>query len=71
MALRHAVPALRILEKDKFPNEKVDERGYVDGVKAARKASKGSILGKAAEYIGYVRIVFDPLSRSTSDFSCT
>lgn len=54
VALRHAVPALRILEKDKFPYEKADERGYVDGVKAARKASKGSILGKAAEYIGSV-----------------
>lgn len=52
VALRHAVPALRILERDKFPDEKADERGYVDGVKAARKASKGSILGKAAEYIG-------------------
>lgn len=52
VALRHAVPALRILERDKFPDEKVDERGYVDGVKAARKASKGSILGKAADYIG-------------------
>ena len=54
VALRHAVPALRILEKDKFPNEKADERGYVDGVRAARKASKGSILGKATEYIRYV-----------------
>lgn len=54
VALRHAVPALRILEKSKFPNEVVDERGLVDGVKAARKASKGNILGKAAEYIGYV-----------------
>ncbi len=51
IALRHAIPALRILEKDRFPEEKVDERGYVDGVKAARKASKGSILGKAADYI--------------------
>lgn len=58
VALRHAVPALRILEKDKFPDEKADERGYVDGVKAARKASKGSILGKAAEYIKYVEILF-------------
>lgn len=51
VALRHAVPALRILDKTQFPDEKVDERGYVDGVKAARKASKGNILGKAAEYI--------------------
>lgn len=51
VALRHAVPALRILDKAQFPDEKVDERGYVDGVKAARKASKGNILGKAAEYI--------------------
>jgi hypothetical protein len=53
-ALRHAVPALRILDKVSFPDEKPDERGYVDGVKAARKASKASILGKAVEYIRYV-----------------
>lgn len=58
-SLRHAVPALRILEKDenqkpRFPEDVVDERGYVDGVKAARKASKASVLGKAAEYIQYV-----------------
>lgn len=68
VALRHAVPALRILEKDKFPNEKVDERGYVDGVKAARKASKGSILGKAAEYIGYV-VNFDLIPAPDQRFS--
>ncbi|KAF8329568.1 uncharacterized protein EI90DRAFT_1412869 [Cantharellus anzutake] len=55
IALRHAVPALRILEKDRFPEEKVDERGYVDGVKAARKASKGSILGKATDYINVLK----------------
>ncbi|KAF8317165.1 hypothetical protein DL93DRAFT_599622 [Clavulina sp. PMI_390] len=55
IALRRAVPALRILERDKFPDERADERGYVDGVKAARKASKGSILGKAAEYIGVLK----------------
>ncbi|KAI0319445.1 hypothetical protein OF83DRAFT_1170214 [Amylostereum chailletii] len=29
----------------------VDERGYVDGVKVARKVSKANVLGKAAEYI--------------------
>jgi hypothetical protein len=29
----------------------VDERGFVDGVKAARKISKANVLGKAAEYI--------------------
>ena len=51
VALRHAIPALRVLEKAKFPEEKSDEKGYVDGVKAARKASKGTILGKATEYI--------------------
>lgn len=56
LALRRAVPALRILEKDEnrnpaFPEDVVDERGFVDGVRAARKASKASILGKAAEYI--------------------
>ncbi|KAI0251933.1 hypothetical protein BJV78DRAFT_1154120 [Lactifluus subvellereus] len=29
----------------------VDERGFVDGVKVARKISKANVLGKAAEYI--------------------
>ncbi|KAG9011677.1 hypothetical protein FRB95_014302 [Tulasnella sp. JGI-2019a] len=56
LALRLAVPALRILDKDhsqrpEFSGDVVDGRGFVDGVKAARKASKASILGKAAEYI--------------------
>ncbi|KAF8626697.1 hypothetical protein AX15_004733 [Amanita polypyramis BW_CC] len=29
----------------------IDERGYVDGVKIARKCSKANVLGKAVEYI--------------------
>jgi hypothetical protein len=29
----------------------VDERGFVDGIKVARKISKANVLGKAAEYI--------------------
>ena len=32
-------------------NDIVDERGFVDGVKVARKISKANVLGKAAEYI--------------------
>jgi len=32
-------------------NDVVDERGFVDGVKVARKVSKANVLGKAAEYI--------------------
>ena len=32
-------------------NDMVDERGFVDGVKVARKISKANVLGKAAEYI--------------------
>jgi len=32
----------------------VDDRGFVDGVKIARKASKANVLGKAVEYIRYV-----------------
>jgi len=38
------------LEKPAW-NDKVDERGFVDGVKVARKVSKANVLGKAAEYI--------------------
>lgn len=34
----------------------VDERGFVDGVKVARKGSKANVLGKAVEYIRYVSL---------------
>ena len=66
-SLRQAVPALRVLEEknkkvktegESDGNEKekpgvdvVDERGFVDGVKVARKGSKANVLGKAVEYI--------------------
>lgn len=36
----------------------VNERGYVDGVKAAKKNSKGVVLGKAVEYIKRVSISY-------------
>ena len=38
------------LEKPSW-NDIVDERGFVDGVKVARKISKANVLGKATEYI--------------------
>ncbi|KAI0064902.1 hypothetical protein BV25DRAFT_1914055 [Artomyces pyxidatus] len=66
-SLKDAVPALRVLDRGKGKAKKgnevepgpqqdedgdvVDERGYVDGVKVARKISKANVLGKAAEYI--------------------
>ncbi|KAH9057980.1 hypothetical protein EDB83DRAFT_2520846 [Lactarius deliciosus] len=49
-SLKDAVPALRVLETKEKAN-KVDERGFVDGIKVARKISKANVLGKAAEYI--------------------
>ncbi|KAI0371313.1 hypothetical protein BV20DRAFT_965501 [Pilatotrama ljubarskyi] len=53
--LKQSVPALRVLEiKAGEPspyNDIVDSRGFVDGVKVARKMSKANILGKATEYI--------------------
>ena len=57
--LKQSVPALRVLEarlngKDTGPNDAVDERGFVDGVKVGRKMSKANILGKATEYIRFV-----------------
>jgi len=57
--LKQSVPALRVLEarlngKDTGPNDTVDERGFVDGVKVGRKMSKANILGKATEYIRFV-----------------
>jgi hypothetical protein len=68
------VPALRVLEdknkKGKTEGESdyecqkssidvVDERGFIDGVKVARKGSKANVLGKAVEYIRYVFRLLD------------
>ena len=57
-ALKNAVPALRVVEARKTkgvedPSDVVDNRGFVDGVKVARKSSKANVLGKAVEYIRY------------------
>ncbi|TCD68870.1 hypothetical protein EIP91_009585 [Steccherinum ochraceum] len=50
--LKQAVPALRVLEKNGSSyGDAVDTRGFVDGVKVARKMSKANVLGKATEYI--------------------
>ncbi|EMD34676.1 hypothetical protein CERSUDRAFT_116864 [Gelatoporia subvermispora B] len=54
--LKHAVPALRVLEAKNVNGgtgwgDVVDARGFVDGVKVARKMSKANVLGKATEYI--------------------
>ena len=43
--------------KDTSPNDTVDERGFVDGVKVGRKMSKANILGKATEYIRFVHLI--------------
>ena len=63
--LKQSVPALRVLEarlngKDTSPNDTVDERGFVDGVKVGRKMSKANILGKATEYIRFVSMLSYP-----------
>lgn len=51
-SLKAAVPALRVLDQNHKNDEyKVDDRGYIDGVKVARKGSKANVLGKAVEYI--------------------
>ncbi|KAI6107844.1 hypothetical protein EDD17DRAFT_1500143 [Pisolithus thermaeus] len=51
-SLKAAVPALRVLDPNYKSDEcNVDERGYIDGVKVARKGSKANVLGKAVEYI--------------------
>lgn len=53
-ALKRAVPALRVLEPAlALPTDgaAVCTRGFIDGVRVARKVSKGNVLGKAVEYI--------------------
>ncbi|KAL4246402.1 hypothetical protein ABKN59_009155 [Abortiporus biennis] len=55
IGLKQSVPALRVLEPKLSAElgyeDVVDSRGFVDGVKVARKMSKANILGKATEYI--------------------
>ena len=69
--LKQSVPALRVLEarlngKDTGPNDTVDERGFVDGVKVGRKMSKANILGKATEYIRFVpKLPYQSLPNNT------
>ncbi|KAH7920660.1 hypothetical protein BV22DRAFT_1198760 [Leucogyrophana mollusca] len=52
-SLKQTVPALRVLDQNHNASDGyvVDERGYIDGVKVARKGSKANVLGKAVEYI--------------------
>ncbi|KAF7318201.1 BHLH domain-containing protein [Mycena chlorophos] len=59
-SLRAAVPALRVVDRAAAikageavadDEDVIDARGYVDGVKVARKCSKANVLGKAVEYI--------------------
>ncbi|OAX39844.1 hypothetical protein K503DRAFT_715705 [Rhizopogon vinicolor AM-OR11-026] len=51
-SLKASVPALRVLDQNTtLEGDVVDERGYIDGVKVARKGSKANVLGKAVEYI--------------------
>lgn len=51
-SLKASVPALRVLDQNTTQEgDVVDDRGYIDGVKVARKGSKANVLGKAVEYI--------------------
>ncbi|KDQ22399.1 hypothetical protein PLEOSDRAFT_174910 [Pleurotus ostreatus PC15] len=41
----------KAMDIDKTEDDIIDERGFVDGVRVARKCSKANVLGKAVEYI--------------------
>lgn len=60
VGLRDSIPAVRCLDKGYKPPSGIpdilDENGYVDGVKVARKISKATIMSKAREYIMYALI---------------
>ncbi|PVF96288.1 hypothetical protein CPB86DRAFT_787182 [Serendipita vermifera] len=55
VGLRNAIPAVRYLDKNYQPPsgnpDVLDEHNCIDGVKAARKISKATIMSKAREYI--------------------
>ncbi|KAJ7243710.1 hypothetical protein C8J57DRAFT_1365616 [Mycena rebaudengoi] len=72
-SLRQAVPALRVVDppppSTPFPQDDedvVDSRGFVDGVKLARKCSKATVLGKAVEYIRVLKNREHRLTRELS-----
>ncbi|EPQ53596.1 hypothetical protein GLOTRDRAFT_139779 [Gloeophyllum trabeum ATCC 11539] len=72
-SLRRAVPALRVLEQKEGKvdfGDVVDERGFVDGVRVARKTSKASILGKAVEYIRVLKKREGRLKREQDGLRC-
>ncbi|KAL4267818.1 BHLH domain-containing protein [Pleurotus pulmonarius] len=41
----------KAMDVDKMEDDVIDDRGFVDGVRVARKCSKANVLGKAVEYI--------------------
>ncbi|KZT28071.1 hypothetical protein NEOLEDRAFT_1109510 [Neolentinus lepideus HHB14362 ss-1] len=72
-SLRRAVPALRVLEQKEGKadfGDVVNERGFVDGVRVARKTSKASILGKAVEYIRVLKKRETRLKREQDGLRC-
>ncbi|KAJ1944734.1 hypothetical protein FBU59_002520 [Linderina macrospora] len=69
--LRNSVPALQHIRPKKKSGVQDDEHTddeddtHVDGVEAATKLNKATILGKATEYIYYLRRNNDQLKRET------
>lgn len=48
---KNSKQAEKAMDIDKTEDDIIDERGFVDGVRVARKCSKANVLGKAVEYI--------------------
>lgn len=73
--LRNSIPAIRYLDKqyqkESAVPDTLDENGCVDGVKAARKISKATIMGKAREYIVYVVFMLRPIHCLQSITACS
>ncbi|TFK41466.1 hypothetical protein BDQ12DRAFT_733008 [Crucibulum laeve] len=49
--VKGGVPVKGTIDAEDGEVDVIDERGFVDGVKVARKCSKANVLGKAVEYI--------------------
>ncbi|KAJ2708467.1 hypothetical protein H4R19_004731 [Coemansia spiralis] len=74
--LRNSVPALETIQSKRWPssaddtNDSADDQDdagdtHVDGVEAATKLNKATILGKATEYIYYLRRANDQQRRES------
>ncbi|KAJ2850149.1 hypothetical protein IWW36_002106 [Coemansia brasiliensis] len=64
-ALQHIRPKKKTNARDVYSDDDEESSSHVDGVEAATKLNKATILGKSTEYIYYLRRTNDLLKRES------